>query len=199
MVSCILLSAGLSERFGSPKALAIYERNTTLIKRQQIMLVDSQVDEMIIVLGAYAAKIRPQLLKHKKIKVVYNKDYNLGQTSSFKVGLQVLKKAVRGVMLLPVDFPCIKTKTINLLINYFIEKSPLILIPTFKGTKGHPPIFGAKLKDDFLKLPLSSGLNTIAHQYVEAVNYLPVEDQGILKSFNTQEEYAQLIKEMSKK
>ena len=199
MVSCLLLSAGLSERFGSLKALAIYERNTTLIERQQKMLLNSQVDEMIIVLGAYAQKIKPYLLKHKKIKFVYNKDYNLGQASSFKVGLQSIGQAIQGVMLLPIDFPCIQTKTINILISYFTEKFPLILIPTFKGIKGHPPIFNMKLKDEFLNLDSSLGLNTVAHQHPEAVRYLPVEDQGILKSFNTKEEYAKLIKELPEK
>ncbi len=51
MVTCILLSAGSSQRFGSPKALAeLYDE--TVLEHLQKMLLATQVGEIIIVLGA---------------------------------------------------------------------------------------------------------------------------------------------------
>ncbi|VAX34845.1 hypothetical protein MNBD_UNCLBAC01-1087, partial [hydrothermal vent metagenome] len=85
MLSCILLSAGASARFGSPKALAKQpSNNRPIIEKIQKTLLKTKIDEIIIVLGAHAESIKPFLLKHKNIKVVYNKDHNFGQTSSFK-------------------------------------------------------------------------------------------------------------------
>src|SRR3989338_3666132 len=76
MISCILLSAGLSSRFGSPKALGLLDPSLTVIERVQQMLVSSRLDEIVIVLGFRHTRIKPYVLNHKKIKVVYNKDYN---------------------------------------------------------------------------------------------------------------------------
>ena len=69
MISCILLSAGYSSRFGSPKALAKLN-GQTIIEQLQKILVASILDEIIVVLGAFAEDIKSYLLKHKKIKLV---------------------------------------------------------------------------------------------------------------------------------
>ena len=188
MIASILLSAGLSQRFGSPKALAKFN-GETVIGHLQKMLIKSQVDEIIVVLGAYADEIKPHLLDHKKVKFVYNKDYNFGQTSSFKAGLRSVSDDTEGFMLLPVDHPLIQQKTIDALIRYFLDNSPLAVLPSFSGKKGHPPLFSGSLKEEFLALDNESGLNTVAHAHQNQTVILPVEDAGIVKSFNTPEEF----------
>ncbi len=187
MVSCILLSAGLSSRFGSPKALALIN-HVTVIERTQKALIDSSVDEIIIVLGSESKRIKPYILKHKKVKVVYNKDYNLGQTSSFKIGLNFVNSDAKGVMLFPVDFPLVKSETLDSLINKFYLQNPGILIPSYRDRKGHPPIFNAKFKNEFLSLSDDQGLNLIQHQYSKDVFLFEVIDSGVIRTFNTLEE-----------
>jgi len=142
MIPCVLLSAGESERFGSPKALADLH-NETVIEHLQKILLETQVSEIIVVLGACADQIKPYLLDHKKVRFVYNKDYNFGQTSSFKVGVEAVSRDAKGIMLLPVDYPLVLADTINALIRYFLDNNPRILIPTFKDKKGHPPLYSA--------------------------------------------------------
>ncbi len=112
MISLILLRGGVSSRFGSPKALAPWGAGV-LIAHLQDMLLSTNLDEIIIVLGSSAQQIKPLVLKHNKIKVVYNKDYKFGQTSSFKAGLQEVSASAQAVGLLPVDFPLIKKETIG--------------------------------------------------------------------------------------
>ena len=99
MISCILLSAGLSKRFGSPKALADIS-GVSVIRYIQNTLIESKIGEIVVVLGANKEKIKSHILNHKKIKVVYNKDYNFGQTSSFKAGLSQISNDSKGIMLL---------------------------------------------------------------------------------------------------
>ncbi len=132
MISCILLSAGSSRRFGSPKALAQFE-GECLIERLQKTLIRSLVHETVIVLGDHSEDIKTHLLNHKKVKSVYSKEYKNGQTASFKTGLKALSDSTEGILLLPVDVPFVKSSTIDFLITEFIKKQPLILIPTFKG------------------------------------------------------------------
>jgi CTP:molybdopterin cytidylyltransferase MocA len=191
MVTCILLTGGLSQRFGSPKALARFN-GETIVERLQNLLLRTQVHEIITVLGAQAKLIKPYLLKHKCVKFVYNKDYNLGQTSSFKVGLQSVSKKVHGFLLLPVDYPFITEDTINRLTDFYKENNPLILIPSFEGQKGHPPLFSNRLRDEFLTLDNNCGLYSVAHTHPSETKILTVTDRGVIQTFNTQEEFEAL-------
>lgn len=194
MLSCVLLSAGLSSRFGSPKALARIN-DKTVIEDLQSLLLETQLDEIIIVLGHAAELITPFLFNHKKVKVVYNKDYKFGQTSSFKAGLGSVSPSSTGIMLLPVDYPLIKKETFSQLISQFEKEKPAILVPVYKNKKGHPPIFSSSLKDSFLSLNNDEGINTVIHQHPADTTLSPLGDAGIIKSFNTRAEFDQLKKE----
>ena len=193
MISCIILSAGFSSRFGSPKSLAKIN-GETVIEHLQKSLLKTQVGEIIVVLGYEAEKIKPYLLNHTKVRFVYNKDYNLGQTSSFKVGLKAISPEAEGVMLLPVDYPAIKKEMIDKLIKLFLDKKPVLLIPAFGGHKGHPPIFHSKLNKEILALGDAVGLNTIAQGHQKDTVILPVNDSGVVKSFNTLTEFEEIKK-----
>ncbi len=188
MITCVLLAAGLSERFGSPKALA-HVYGTTIIGHLQSVLTETQVNEVVIVLGAHAEETKPHLLKHTKVKFVYNKDYNLGQTSSFKAGLKSISDEAQGILLLPVDCPFVQKETINALIRHFLEHSPLIVVPSFDQKKGHPPLFSACLKNEFLTLDNERGLNTVTHVHRSETAIFPVDDAGVIRTFNTPEEF----------
>lgn len=196
MISCLLLSAGFSSRFGSPKALALLDRQT-LIEHLQELLLTTQLYEIIIVLGHDAEQIKPFLFKHRKIKVVYNKDYKFGQTSSFKCGIKEVVAPATGVLLFPVDYPLIKKETIDALITYFDERKPVALIPSYDDRKGHPPIFNIQLKNEFQNLEDVLGVNTVIHRHIDEVAVLPVDDPGVIKSFNTKEEFEQLKAELT--
>ncbi len=196
MVSCLLLSAGFSSRFGSPKALARL-KDQTLIEHLQELLLSTQLHEIIIVLGHGAEQIKPFLFKHIKIKVVYNKDYKFGQTSSFKCGLKDLAAQATGILLLPIDYPIVKAETFDALIAFFEGKKPMALIPSYQDKKGHPPILNVGLKSEFLALKDSVGVNTVIHHHIDDVIVLPVDDPGVLKSFNTKEEFERIKTELT--
>lgn len=193
MISCILLAAGLSQRFGSPKALALWGQHS-ILEQQLSMLKHTQVNQVIVVLGAHAELLKPFLLKHTNINVVYNKDYKFGQTSSFKAGLQSISPQSIGIMLFPVDFPAIQAQTVDLLISRFNKDNHLLLIPTHHGRKGHPPIFSINLKQELLALDDSEGINTIVHRHEDKSKLLAVDDSGVIDTFNTQEELLVLKK-----
>lgn len=193
MISCILLCGGYSSRFGSPKVLAVIA-GTPVIQRLQEILLASNLDEIIVVLGANVTEIEPYLLKHKRIKVVYNKDYNLGQTSSFKAGLQAVSAFSQGIMLLPVDFPLIQPDTVNLLIQAFQRQQPRILIPTYQNKKGHPPIFNGLLRKELLALNDNEAINTLARKHADGLQLCPVTDEGVVLSFNTREEFEEIVR-----
>jgi len=191
MISCVLLSAGNNQRFGSPKALAIFNERP-LIAHIQDTLIRSKVAEIIIVLGASCDEIQRHVLKHPKIKAVFNQDYSLGQTSSFKSGVKKISSLSSGIILLPVDCPFLKSETIDLLIGSFLFHRPQILIPTYSNLKGHPPIFNTNLKTELLALENSVGVNCIAQKISTGVMLLPVNDSAVISTFNTPEEFEKI-------
>ena len=108
MTTCILLSAGLSERFGSPKALARLH-GMTVIEHIQTTLLQSSCDQIIVVLGAHHKEVQPSIFIHSRIRIVYNKTYYFGQTSSVQAGWREVVDSTQGVLFLPVDCPLIWT------------------------------------------------------------------------------------------
>jgi molybdenum cofactor cytidylyltransferase len=189
MITGILLSAGLSERFGSPKALAsLY--GTTVIEHLQTTLLQSSCDKIIVVLGAHAHEIEPSIFIHSRIRVVYNKHYNLGQTSSVQAGWREADHSSTGIMFLPVDCPMVLASSICVIIDHFKKHDPDILIPAYQNKKGHPPIFNQRLKSKALDLPMDIGLNSLFIDHPPQT--IEIEDQGIIKSFNTPQELKNL-------
>lgn len=185
MITCILLSAGLSQRFGSPKALANIAGNTA-IQHVQNTLLESTCDKIIVVLGDRAEQIRPSIFIHSRINVVYNKHYNFGQTYSVQEGWRHADEDSEGIMFLPVDCPLVKASTVNTVIDHFRNKNTDILIPTYQHKKGHPPVFSQRLKSKALDIPNTLGLNSLFADHPPQT--IEINDSGIVKSFNTPEE-----------
>lgn len=196
MLSCLLLAAGQSQRFGSPKALAEIN-GQVIIQRLQQTILDAKIDELIIVLGAYSQEIEPFLLNHNQVKFVYNKDYNFGQTSSFLKGLEKISPLSQGVMLMPVDYPCVTRQTFDSLREEFYRQPQKIIIPVYQGKKGHPPVFPIRLKDRFLKLNYSEGINSLYRELSGEIVLCPVEDPGVIQTFNTPQEFEKIITDLT--
>lgn len=193
MISCIVLAAGKSARFGSPKPL-VQIGTRTVIESLQEKLLSSQLAETIVVLGHQAETISPLISKGPRLKYVVNPRYELGQTSSFKTGLAAADPNAKGFMLLPADMPFIETDTIDELIHVFLKKSPLILVPCFRGRRGHPPVFSAQLKDELMGLVDDAPLSDVLHKHASDVLEVPLEEEGIILSFNTPQDLEKILK-----
>lgn len=190
----MILSAGHSERFGSPKALAPF-KGTTVIEHIQNTLLKTSCDEIILVLGAHAHQIFPSIFNHTRIRFVYNKDYNFGQISSVQAGWRYAQERPEGVIFWPVDCPLVQASSIDMLIDHFKKNSPDILVPAYNNIKGHPSIFHARLRSEILGLPMDRGLNSLFTTHPPQI--IGLDDIGIIKSFNTPEEL-EALKAISK-
>ncbi len=193
MFSIILLSAGLSQRFKSPKALATLN-SQSVIEHLQRTLLKTSIDEIIIVLGSHAETIKPYILKDSKIKSIYNADFIAGQTSSFKAGLTITSPASLGLLLLPIDYPFINSETIEVILKRFSKQQPDLLIPTYQNFKGHPPVFNRNLRSFLEQLSNAQGINSFFHQNNLAIDLLKVNDPGVISTFNTVEEFEKIKK-----
>src|SRR5687768_7499975 len=97
----IVLAAGASTRFGSPKQLVRVD-GRPLLHAAVSRAVDVAGHSVSVVLGAHAAELAP-LLRHSAASVVINRDWNEGMASSIRAGIARLPGSCNGVMLVLAD------------------------------------------------------------------------------------------------
>ena len=85
----------------------------------------------------------------------------------------------------------VRPSSIDTIIEQFNKNTPDILIPTYQHKKGHPPIIHQRLKTKVLDLSRDLGLNSLFIGHPPQT--LEIDDAGIIKSFNTPQEFEKLL------
>ena len=185
MVAGIVLAAGESSRMGFPKPLLPYRATTFLGHLLEVL--HGQVEPLLVVLGHEAERIRKAV--PPDITIVINPNYHLGQLSSLQSAIRNLQSATATLVAL-VDHPCISRELVALLVRTFDQERPPVLIPIYRGRRGHPMIFAGELFPELLQAPLDQGARWVVRRH--QVRELPVEEEGILVDVDDPEAYYRL-------
>ena len=122
--------------------------------------------------------------------VLTNPDYKMGQLTSIQTAVRYLEdKNVSGILICPVDNPLVSVDLISTLISEGESGKKGIVIPVFKGRRGHPAFFSRRLFPDILNAPLDEGARWIIRHRPEELLELPTEEEGIIKNINTPQDY----------
>lgn len=194
MISGILLAAGESRRMGSPKALLRYQ-GKTFIERICHAFLSAGVDELVVVLGAQAEKLRQAIPAHSRLRTVVNPRYFQGQLSSLMTGIGALSPESEAAIVNLVDHPLIAAKTIRALIASFRAEPLPILIAAYSGKRGHPVLFSRQVYGEILAAPLDQGAKVVVRKDPSRVRELQLDDPGILADIDTPEDYQRYIGE----
>jgi molybdenum cofactor cytidylyltransferase len=166
-IAGLILAAGASTRMGKPKQL-LPLKGTTLLQHICIEAVNSQLDDVFLILGCHAAEIKKALhpiLSHKKLKIINNKAYAQGISSSIVAGVSEVADVYDHVMILLADMPYINATLINLLLQrYLNSRLPLGAI-RFKSKRSHPVAFSRSLYPELLKLKGDVGARSLFRKY----------------------------------
>jgi molybdenum cofactor cytidylyltransferase len=187
MVSAILLAAGESKRMGKLKQL-LPLGNTTVLGRAIDNLTASKIEDIIVVLG-YAAEDVEKRIEDRPVRIAINPDYRLGMSSSIKVGVEALHEGAEAVMLALADQPFIDSGTIDHFINESQKGEKGIIIPTYRGRRGHPVIFSIKYRNELMALEGDVGARDIILTNPGDILELPVDCEGVIIDIDTAEDY----------
>jgi len=191
MIAGIILSAGKSERMGRPKALLPF-RKSTFLEHLYRILNESSLGAVRVVLGAQAERILAEIPLPPG-EVVINLDYEKGMLSSLQAGLNsLLNLEPEGVMVFPVDHPDISLPLIENMIKEFRSSQAQIVIPAYRGRRGHPVLFGKAVFGELLRAPLDKGARHVVHKFPEKVLEIDTDYPGILADIDTPEDYRNL-------
>lgn len=138
--------------------------------------------------------------------VCVNKDYRQGQGTSLAAGLGACQKLfaamnepLDGVLVLQGDQILVQSATILTLLAAFMQKNENIcaIRPKYNGIAGNPVLLGAELFGEIAALHEDIGARDILKRHAQNVCFVPVDDEGVLRDIDTQEEYAQLLQEIA--
>lgn len=191
MIAGLVLAAGESSRMGQDKALLSY-RGRTFLETVLARLREADVSTIAVVLGHHAEEIR-SAVNLEGVEVVINPEFRRGQTSSFQAGLRALAGAnPEAVMLCLVDQPLVSVETLKKLLETLEASGAAVVIPTFRGERGHPTLISRKLFQDILALGPGEGANTVIRKHREATQLVEVPDPGVLLDIDDPETYRRL-------
>lgn len=196
MIVGVILSAGESRRMGEPKALLPIE-GVSFIERVVAAFQASKVGSIFVVLGYRAEEMQAEI-SHLPVTVVVNRDYRKGQLSSLNVAIRTLEgaqsgEAVDGILVHLVDHPFISAGLVNHMIDRFYETKKLIVVPRFKGKRGHPVLFSRALFQELLCAPLEQGAKAVVHAHGEETLTIDTDDPGVTIDIDTPEDYRDYV------
>ncbi len=188
LLSCIILAAGKSSRMGCNKLLLNY-KGKEIIRHTIEKTLSVNNCEIIVVLGHEAEKLK-EILHEYPIKLAYNMNYNQGQSTSLKKGLEQVSKKSLGFLFMLGDQPIIKIQTIEILVKTFLANPDKIIVPYYNNKRGNPVIFPKSYHADILKLQGDIGARSLITE--DKVIKITVDDPGVILDIDTPEEYKRL-------
>jgi len=190
VISAILLAAGQSKRMDGENKLTKEIQGVPLIKHSVKNILASSVGELIIVLGYQKEIIEKLIDKNNKIKFVFNKDFESGMASSIKAGLNHLSNNTEAFFICLGDMPMVGHDIYNQLIKSKGNKE--IIVPTYKGQQGNPVLFDKSMKETVMNITGDVGAKKILELNKDKILNLEINDQGIVKGFNTLGDFSSL-------
>jgi CTP:molybdopterin cytidylyltransferase MocA len=191
-VSAILLSAGSSQRMGTPKAL-LKIGDKTFLQHLVDVVQGAGITDVHIVLGAETETLRSQLSWYHG-NVVVNADWQSGQLSSIITGINSLNaETCSGILVCPVDHPLVTSPVIKELVRAFEESKKQIVVPTYQGRRGHPIILSSKLFQEIKDASAEIGLRNVVHAHEDDICEVATEEQGVLINVDTPDDYQKYI------
>ncbi len=190
IISGILLAAGESRRMGRPKLLLQWGE-TTILEHVVDTYLQSRLHELVVVVGAEKEWINKSL-EGRPVKITENPDRAKGMSTSIRCGIEAASNAVDAYLVALADQPLITPEVINLIIETFSAKRPLIAAAAHKGRRGHPVIFGKALRQELLGLQGDQGGRDIIGKYSRRTEYVEVGSDAVLSDMDTPEEYEEM-------
>jgi molybdenum cofactor cytidylyltransferase len=184
MISAVLLAAGRATRFGQCKQLVPVD-GKPLLQHALDHLRASNVDHVVIVLGAHADEIRDATAFDGE-HVVVNPDFADGISTSIRAGLRALPDETEAALIVLGDQPYVSPRTINALIDEFRRTHAEVIVPTFNGQRGNPVIVNSALFPEMMQIRGDIGCRSLFGRH--EVAKLAVDDRDTLTDIDTPED-----------
>jgi len=189
VISAIVVAAGLSTRMGRLKQLLPYGEHT-VIEQVVAVLLDSPVDEVLVVTGHEREAVETALAKWR-VRTVFNADYAEGEMlSSVQVGLRTVAAEGQAALLAVGDMPAIQGDVVAQLIQaYRAAGDDSVYIPSYQMRAGHPALVPRPYWGAILSLPKGDNLRSVLRAESTPVGWVVVDTPSVLRDIDTPADY----------
>lgn len=193
----VILAAGASTRMGRPKQLLRIGAHT-LLRRTIDAALASPAWPVVVVLGAHADRIRPEVAR-LPVLAVDNREWEEGLSSSIRTGISVLESfslSLRAAALLLCDQPHLSAKAIARLAEICDQGGNTIVATQYAGPGpgregghlGPPAIFARRHFPELLELRGSDGAKSLFQKHAGAVAAVTMPELAV--DLDTPEDFA---------
>jgi len=188
----IILAAGESTRFGAPKQLLDW-KGKPFVRQVAEIALKAGLEPVVVVTGFRAADVE-SALNGLPVEIVYNPEYQQGQSASIRAGVASLSGKVGAAIFLLADQPQIPVDVIRALVESHGQNMQAILAPlVLEERRANPVLFDRDTFADLMQLTGDVGGRGIFDKH--RVEYLPWHDDILLLDVDKPEDYKKL-KEM---
>lgn len=194
-IGVIILAAGASKRLGRAKQTLRFQ-DETLLKRAAKTALASACRPVIVVLGADAEKLKPEI-EEFETEIAENPDWENGMGSSIRAGLKKLLEIqpdVSGAVLMVCDQPFVSAEIIDELTEVSRATNAPIVACAYGETIGVPALFSRNLFPELMTLEPNGGAKKLIYKYKENIVAIPFEAGAI--DVDTEQDYLNLVKLM---
>jgi molybdenum cofactor cytidylyltransferase len=142
-IAAVILAAGGSSRMGKPKQLLIWQ-GKELINHAIDLAIESGLNPVIVVLGAYYSRIIKKVDKKNAIVIERNLSWKKGQSTSLKLGLAKIRDLNIPAILLLIDQPGVNKGMIHAIIDLYKKDSSDAIMTETKGKRTPPVLLSPK-------------------------------------------------------
>ena len=194
MIAGLVLAAGRSARLGRPKQLLDLE-GRPLLQHVVDTAAVAGLAEVVVIVGHRASEVTSALVLPEGARILVNADYESGQASSLRLGLDALGPAVDAAVILLGDQPQVRAEAIaGVVETYGATDRPPIVRARYAAGWGYPVLLGRDVWEEARSL--SGDLGTRALMFAHADEVVEADVSGPRPyDVDTWEDYRRLLRE----
>jgi len=176
VITGIVLAAGTASRMGETKQLLELD-GKPLVQHVVDAAAAADLDEIVVVLGHEAGRVREALKLPENARTVENPDYPQGQSTSLATGLAAAHPSSEAALVLLGDQPDIPAKVLRELIAAWRESGARILRGRFRNAPG-PALLSREVWGEISRLTGDTGARELIAAHPHWVQELAFESDA---------------------
>ena len=169
----VVLGAGRSSRFGTPKQLLPFG-DTTMLGQVVRNANASSLDRVVVVLGRASEELRGSVNFGRAV-VVDNTAYGTGCASSLLAGMDAAGKDCEALVLLLGDQPGVRAEFVDAVLSEWRSSRPWASVTSYGGELGHPFVFAREAFEQLRRLHGDKAVWKLIEAYPQRVHRVEIE------------------------
>jgi molybdenum cofactor cytidylyltransferase len=176
VISAVILAAGEARRFGRTKQLVELD-GRPLVQHAVDAARAAAIDDLVVVLGHDAERVRRAMHLPANARAVENRDYAAGQATSLAAGLCAADPRSEAAIILLADQPGVAPSDLEALLLAFRERRRRIVRLRYHGGPG-PALLAREVWSIACRLSGDAGARSLIAEHPEWVEEVAIDAEA---------------------